>query len=299
MSFGAFFEQTIVPLLSRISPELCTKVLYRVRFKKKLDFNNPVTLNEKVLWLRFNTYKNNPTIKRCADKMAVRSYIEEQGFGDLLINLIAAYDDPNLIEWDKLPNSFAIKMNIGSGMNIIVKDKNKIDISKTQDIISGWFDTEFWTKRAELQYKDVKPYVLFEQNMSANDGTLPEDYKFYCMNGKSLYVMLCVDRVIGKLPKFFYFDRNWNMMPYTKDALAYPDFVVQKPAKIEEAFEIAEALSKPFPFVRVDLYIVDNKIYFGELTFTPSAGLDVGRLPKTDKILGEQLTLPEKTKVGG
>lgn len=294
MKIGAFFEKEIVPILSRISPKLCTRILYRVRFKKKLDFDNPVTLNEKILWLRFNTYKDNLTIKRCADKMAVRDYIQEHGYGDLLIDLIAAYDNPNQIEWNCLPNSFAIKMNIGSGMNIIVKDKSKLDLPKIQETISRWFKTEFWTKRAELQYRNVKPYVLFERNLSAADGTLPEDYKFYCMNGKSLYVMLCVDRVIGKQPKFFYFDRNWNMMPYTKDALDYPDFVVKKPDKIEEAFEIAETLSKPFPFVRVDLYIVGDKIYFGELTFTPSAGLDAGRLPTTDTILGDQLVLPER-----
>ena len=160
MIFGAFFEKEIVPILSRISPKLCTRILYRVRFQKKLDFDNPVTLNEKILWLRFNTYKDNPTIKRCADKMAVRDYIQEHGYGDLLIDLIAAYDNPNQIEWNCLPNSFAIKMNIGSGMNMIVKDKTKLDLSKTQETISRWFKTEFWPKRAELQYKNVKPYVL-------------------------------------------------------------------------------------------------------------------------------------------
>lgn len=294
MKCAAIFEKRVVPILSRISPILCTKVLYRLRFKRNLNLNNPITLNEKILWLRFNTYKDNQTIKRCADKMAVRGYLQEHGFGDLLIELIAAYDDPNQIDWNSLPDSFAIKMNIGSGMNIIVKDKKKLDIQETQATICRWFMTNFWTKRAELQYKNVKPFVLFEKNLSSDDGTLPEDYKFYCMNGKSLYVMLCVDRVIGKQPKFYYFDREWNMMPYTQDALDDPDRVIPKPNKIEEAFEIAEQLSKEFPFVRVDLYIVNGKIYFGELTFTPSAGLDSGRLPITDRLLGEQLLLPTK-----
>ena len=240
MKCAAIFEKRVVPILSRISPILCTKVLYRLRFKRNLNLNNPITLNEKILWLRFNTYKDNQTIKRCADKMAVRGYLQEHGFGDLLIELIAAYDDPNQIDWNSLPDSFAIKMNIGSGMNIIVKDKKKLDIQETQATICRWFMTNFWTKRAELQYKNVKPFVLFEKNLSSDDGTLPEDYKFYCMNGKSLYVMLCVDRVIGKQPKFYYFDREWNMMPYTQDALDDPDRVIPKPNKIEEAFEIAE-----------------------------------------------------------
>ncbi len=114
------------------------------------------------------------------------------------------------------------------------------------------------------------------------------------MNGKSKYVMICVDRIIGKKVKYFYFDRDWNMMPYTQDALNDPNRIIPKPDHIDEAFEYAEKLSKDFPFVRVDLYIVNGKIYFGELTFTPSAGLDSGRLRSTDEILGAQLVLPLK-----
>ena len=142
-----------------------------------------------------------------------------------------------------------------------------------------------------MQYKDVKHYIIIENYLGKDNGDLPEDYKFYCMNGKSKYVMVCADREIGKAAKYFYFDRNWNMMPYTKDALEDPKRVIPKPEHIDEAFDYAEKLSKDFPFVRVDLYIVDGKIYFGELTFTPSAGMDVTRMASTDRILGDQLDL--------
>ena len=106
--------------------------------------------------------------------------------------------------------------------------------------------------------------------------------------------MVCEDREIGKKAKYFYFDKNWNMMPYSQDALDESGRIIPKPEGIDTAFEYAEKLSKDFPFVRVDLYIVNGKVYFGELTFTPSAGLDTGRLPSTDRILGDQLVLPTR-----
>ena len=299
MTKGEIFEKKIVPILSRISPRLCTKLLYKVRFKKSLDFNNPVTLNEKVLWLKFNTYKYNPIVKRCADKLSVRGYLKEHGFANLLIELIAAYDEPHKIDWDSLPNSFAIKMNTGSGMNIIVKNKNELDIRKTQETITQWFKNDFWTKRAELQYKNVKPYVLFEKNLSGKDGTLPEDYKFYCMNGKADSVMVCKERNGKHHPKFFFLDRNWKLLPYTEEAIKYPNERIDKPSVISEAFDLAEKLSDGFPFVRVDLFIIGDVIYFGELTFTPAAGLDTdfkfvppGYSETTDMILGKMLKLP-------
>lgn len=280
--------------MTRISPMLNTKVLYRYNFKKKLDLEHPITLNDKILWLKFNTYWNNETIKQCADKYRVRDYLIEKGFSDLLVNLLGAYDDPREIDWDALPNSFALKLNVGCGKNIIVHDKSRLDLSSTITTMRRWMKEKYYLGHSEMQYKDVKPYILIEEYLGTKDGVLPDDYKFYCMNGESKYVMVCEDRVIGEKAKYFYFDRNWNMMPYTQDALDDPNRFIPKPEHIDEAFEVAEQLSKEFPFVRVDLYIVNGKIYFGELTFTPSAGLDSGRLRKTDEILGSQLVLPNE-----
>lgn len=151
-------------MLTRISPKLNTKVTYFCKFKRILNLKNPNTFNEKVLWLKFNTYWENPIIKQCADKYLVREYIEEQGFGDLLNPMIVAYDDPKKIYWDSLPNKFAIKFNVGCGKNIIVKNKDKLNISETMKKIQGWFnDNNYWQAYSEMQYKDVKPYVIIEE----------------------------------------------------------------------------------------------------------------------------------------
>ncbi len=279
--------------LTIISPKLNTKVCYRVKFKRNLDLKHPITLNDKILWLKFNTYYDNPTIKQCADKLRVRDYLTNNGYGYLLNDLLGVYYNVDEIDWNTLPDRFALKLNVGCACNIIVPDKSKLDINKTKDTMKKWLKSNYWLGWSELQYKDVKPCILIEKYLGSDDGKLPEDYKFYCFNGKAKYVMVCVDREIGKHAAFYYFDKNWTMMPYSADYFDNPNRIIPRPPHIEEAFDVAEKLSKEFPFVRADLYIIDHKIVFGELTFTPSAGLDQSRLPETDKLLGEQLILPE------
>ena len=281
-------------ILTMISPMLNTKVTYSCKFKRKLDLNNPQTLNEKILWLKFNTYWNNPTIKQCADKYRVREYIENKGMSEVLNSLLGVYEKPEDINWLELPKRFAIKLNVGSGCNIIVRDKNELNIEEIEKTIRKWLKSNYYLGYSEMQYKDVRPYILIEEYLGKEDGALPEDYKFYCMNGKSMYVMICAERENGDHAKYFYYDKNWNLMPYSEDALREPDYTLEKPENIDLAFEYAEKLSSEFPFVRCDLYIVRGKVYFGEFTFTPSAGMDVTRLKETDYILGEQLELPKK-----
>lgn len=285
--------------LTLISPRLNTKVTYKVKFGKKLDLNNPKTLNEKILWLKFNTYWKNEIIKECADKLRVRDYLEQRGLDYLLNDLIAVYEDVESIDFDKLPEQFAIKLNVGCACNYIVNDKSKIDVENLKNTMKKWLKKKYWLGWSEMQYKGVKPYILVEKYLGDEDSNLPVDYKFYCMNGKASSVMVCEDRDGIHHPKFFFMDRNWNKLPYTEEVFKYPDFYIEKPTNIEEAFEIAELLAKDFPFVRVDLYIVKNKIYFGELTFTPAAGMDTdfkymapGASKDTDTILGELLNLP-------
>lgn len=142
---------------------------------------------------KFNTYKNNDVIRICADKYRVRDYLKENGFEEYLIPLLAVYDEHQSVRWNELPNEFVLKMNVGSGMNLIVNNKNNLDFSKTEELIHNWMKCDFWTKRAEMQYKNVKPYVLIEKNICVN-GVRPIDYKFYCMNGKADSVMVCKER---------------------------------------------------------------------------------------------------------
>ena len=272
---------------TKISPALNTKMRYRSVFGKKWDSNNLITLNDKILWLKLNTYNDNLLVKQCADKYRVREYIKEIGCEELLNDLIAVYDDPDAIEWKALPSKFVIKLNVDCECNIVVTDKNKLDINDTSNQLQKWMKERYYLLYSEMQYKDVKPYILIERYLQPKTGVLPEDYKFYCMNGRAEYVMVCIGRDNGGHPKFYFYDRNWNFCPFEEKE----DPNLKKPLLIDKAFEYADKLSTPFPFVRTDLYLYDNEIIFGELTFTSAGGLDTGVSEEGMKIMGEMVDL--------
>lgn len=276
--------------LTLISPKLNTNFSYYVKFKKKLNLKNPVTLNEKLLWLKLRDYETNALVRQCADKYAVREYIEEQGCGEILVPLIAAYDRVEDIDWDRLPDSFAMKWNFGCGFNIICPDKSKLDIPQTMEKMRKWGKTPYYLRYSEMQYKNVTKKIIVEQYLKPASGEV-SDYKIYCFHGKPYCVMLCVGRQNGRA-KYYFFDCDWNFLRINRAGVEAPEgFTVPKPEGIDLAFQYAQKLSAPFPFVRADFYLLDGKVYFGELTFTPGGAMDNNRLPETDLMFGNMLHL--------
>ncbi len=289
MRFKNYLSKIFRESLTIISPKLNIHVLYRVKFGKKLDLKNPQTLDEKIQWLKLNYYDNNDVIKQCADKYRVREFIEKKQCAEYLNELYQVVQYPEDIDWDILPQKFVIKLNVGAGCNLIVENKNDLNIKKVESLLHKWLRKDFYLGYAEVQYKNVKRYILVEKYLGDENGNIPIDYKFYCMNGKVKTVMACTDRETDL--KFFFLDKNWNILPYSHEAFDFPDTIIEKPKKIEEMVQLAEKLSNDFPFVRVDLYDVDGEIFFGELTFTPSGGFDTGYLPGVNLLLGEQLDI--------
>ena len=287
------FRQT----LTAISPKLNTEVCYRVKFGRKLNMVNPATFNEKVLYLKFHDYKDNELVRQCADKYRVRNYIKKIGFEEILNDIYGVYDNANNIplEGDILPDKFAIKLNVGSGYNMIVTDKKSLDRDKVVKQLSKWFHAKPWLGYSEMQYKGVKPVLIVEKYLGEADNTPPVDYKFYCYDGRAEYVMLCVNRDIhGKHALYCCFDRNFNRVEKfskSSDGKLGDLKDIKKPVLLDKAFEYADKLSKGFPFVRTDLYIVDGKIYFSEYTFTPCGGMDTDYYEQTDRLLGEKIIL--------
>ena len=289
-----FFE-----MLTRISPKLNTKVYYYRKFRRRLNLDSPKTFNEKILKLKLTEYGASPLVKKCADKFLVREYVKEQGCSELLVPLIAAYDNPQEINWNILPEKFAMKWNFGCGYNIICLDKSKLDRDSTVKKMKKWGgQKEYYLSHSEMQYKDVQKKIVVEQFLDVGKGKLPEDYKFFCMNGVCRVIMVCKDREIGKKARYFWMDTNWNLLPYSMEAIENPFEKIDKPTCLEAAIEYAQKLSEPFKFVRVDLYLIEDKIYFGELTFTPAGGMDVDLLivppdenKTVDEILGSYLEL--------
>lgn len=282
--------------LTCISPVLNTKVTYFMKFKKRLDLKEPKDLKEKILWLKLRDYETNPLVRQCADKYAVRSYVQEKGCEDILVPLIAAYDTVDEIDWEALPEAFAMKWNFGCGFNIICPDKSKLDIPRAVEKLKKWGKTRYHLGYSEMQYKDVPKKIIVEQYLKPESGTLPEDYKIYCFNGKPLAVLFLAGRNTDNMQAVF-MDPQWNLLGQTgkakyKELTAIPS----RPVALEQLLKCAEKLSQPFEFVRVDFYEIDGRVYFGELTFTPAGGFDVSQCMIDGKTMGELLEIKEGTE---
>ena len=281
-------------LLAVISPTLASHYWYWGLFKRPLRLRKPVTLNEKLQWLKLNTYRNNPLVTQGADKYRVRDYVEKAGCGELLNTLYGAWDRAEDIDWDALPNSFVLKCNHGCAYNILCPDKSKLDIPETVKLLNKWMAEDFWKKLGEIQYRDIPKKIICEAYLG-EESAPPTDYKIYCFHGKASYILACYQREAG-VPKFYFFDHDWKLCPINKDGLqAAPGFAPERPKCLKQMLEYAGVLSAPFPFVRVDFYHVQDRIVFGELTFIPSGGLDTDRLPETDRLFGSMLRLPIDT----
>ena len=280
-------------MLTLISPKLNTRVTYFFKFKKFIKLKNPVTLDEKIQWLKFNTYYKNSLVRDCVDKYKVRDYVAQCGCPEILNELYFAWDSVDEINWEKLPNKFVIKWNFGCGQNLIVRDKSKLDIESTKALLRKWHDESryFYLQYAEMQYKGIKPKLICEKLIETANNTLPIDYKIYCFNGKAKYVMLCVDRENGH-PKYYFFDKNMKFCKFDYPSLELPDdFSIEKPLGFEKLFYYAEKLTSQFPFVRADFYLENGQVLFGELTFTPCGGMDSTILPEKNEYLGSLVEL--------
>ena len=291
--FSHWFKQT----LTKISPLLNTRVMYFMKFKKRINLKNPQTLDEKIQYLKFHDYYQNPLVTQCADKYAVRDYVKQCGCEEILNELYYAWDSVEEVEWDKLPNQFVIKWNFGCGQNLICYDKSKLDIEDTKRKLKEWYklrDT-FYLTYSEMQYKGIPPKLICEKLIETEDGGLPVDYKLYCFKGYADCVLVCTGRQNdGHGTKYYFFDKEWNLKRYNKNGKNAPaNFTLPKPDGIEKVFEYAEKLTKPFPFVRADFYLEKGKVTFGELTFTPCGGFDVNRLPETQRLFGSMVK-PQK-----
>lgn len=281
----------ILIMISKISPKLNSEILYFGKLKKKLNLKNPETFNEKIMWLKLNKYTDNELITSCVDKYEVRKYIKESESEEILNDLISVYNTPEEIDFDKLPNQFVLKCNHGAGYNIICKDKSKIDFEKIKSILNKWLKEDYWALYSEMQYKNVKRKIICEKYLESNRYQSLEDYKVYCFNGKPKFIMVCIGRNTGKT-KYYFLDKNWKIMKINKLGLETPEnFKINKPKCIDEMFSYAEKLSKPFKFVRVDFYDCNDKVIFGELTFTPSACVDTNYTEEAQKELGNMIKI--------
>ena len=268
--------------------ELYLKIVYWLSMGKRLNLKNPTTFNEKLQWLKL--YNRKPEYTVMVDKVKAKEYVAKIIGEEHIIPTLGVWDDPDEIDFDKLPNQFVLKCSHDSGGLVICRDKAKLDKDKAQKRIEFCLKRNYYIATREYPYKDVPHKILAEKYMTNNGGTEElTDYKFFCFNGHVDCVMVCIDRHIGDT-KFYFFNREWKLLRLNPRGIAAPEgFTIPKPANMDEMFDMASKLSQGIPFVRVDLYDINNRIYFGEMTFFPDSGCDPNLLPETDKYFGNLL----------
>lgn len=256
-------------ILSILPDKLAMSIDYFRGYHKIISFNNPRYFGEKINYLKLNG--NMKQYKKYADKYEVRNYIKNKIGSEYLIPLITYYKNGKEIDFDKLPNSFVLKLNYGSGYNIIVSNKNNINKRKIVKQLNNWLKQDYYKIKKEYQYKDIDKKILVEKYVADSNGNL-NDYKFFCFNGKCKFFKVDFDRFTNH--KCNYYDSKLNFMEVKESKYKNDKNAIVLPNNIKSMIKLANKLSAEFSFVRVDLYDVDGKIYFGELTFTPAAGLN-------------------------
>jgi hypothetical protein len=235
-------------------------------------------------------YGRDERMRICADKYRVREYVTEKVGPEILNELYGVYKSVDDIDPDALPDSFALKVNHVSGGNVLCRDKSRLDWKAAKKLLNKYMRRDNYKACVEWSYKDIPRRIVAEKYLDEN-GKEPTDYKFHCFNGKPFYVGVHQDRFRDHQRN--YYDLDWNVMPFTNPRVKGLEEVAAKPPRLDEMVRIAEKLSAGFPFVRVDLYNIEGRILFGEMTFFPNGGWGSFIPASYDEYLGNRIQLPE------
>lgn len=269
------FLHVIKFFLGNVSPACLAKFIYFSIFKRRLNLKNPKDLNEKINWLKFNS--DTSMWSKLADKYRVREYILEKGMPELLTKLYGVWENADDIDFNLLPEKFVLKTNHGCGDVIIVRDKTKINTSEIKATLNRSLKNRYGKIQAEPHYLKIKPCIIAEellQNDLPNISSSIIDYKVFCFNGKANHI-LCFYNRTKQTVMVENHDLEWRFHPeWHRENHHYlgGNNQIPKPKSLNQLIETAEKLAEGFPQVRVDLYIANNKIYFGEMTFTSMGG---------------------------
>lgn len=267
---------------------------YLIKTHRLPNLKNPKRYSEKVQWYKLNYRTKLQTL--CADKYRVREYVESKGLGFLLNELYEVHDNADEIDFKKLPNQYAMKLNNGSGTNYFVTNNEKEDHEKLYHLAKKWLAHKAISVAGEKCYCDIEPAIVFEKLLPRDENNDLPDYKFFCFNGEPycLYTMIdyADDHANGKLG---FYDMDFTQLPYRRADFAPITKELPKPKNFDLMVEYARILSQDFPHVRVDFYDIDGQIVFGELTFHNAGGYTVFEPDEFDFIMGGKFTLPQKT----
>lgn len=284
----------------RFAPDaVVTKRSYRHRFGRDLDLENPQGLSEKIQWLKLNGMT--PLHSRCSDKIAVRDYVAERVGSEILIPMVMATYDVAEITPENIPaERFVVKPNHDSGSVVFCRDRASFDWADARRRLRAMLKRDFHLAQRERQYEGIRRGLIVEELLEQSGGGDLIDYKIYCFHGKPTFAQVDLGRHSDHRRAMY--DLDWRKLPERIETLpglpAALDGELPRPEGWEEMKRIAAILAKPFPLVRIDFYNVDGRVFFGEMTFTPGAGLSRFEPREKDVAYGRLLDLSKVRRNG-
>ena len=252
-------------LFNWLSDEKYLKLLYKERLGKELNLNNPISFNEKLQWLKIHDRKE--SYINLVDKIKAKEVVGQIIGEEHIVPIYRKWDNADLISFDDLPDKFVLKCNHDQGSVKLIDDRNAVDISLIRKYYSKLLKRSPYPGTREYPYKMIKPFVFAEKYLGGNI----IDYKFYCFNGKPKFLYCGKGLTSDHSLKIDFYDMNWELMPFYRtdyDRLG----IIPKPQHFELMKDIAKKLSENTTFVRIDLFEVDNVVYFSEFTLYPASG---------------------------
>lgn len=289
-----YLQWRLLTLFPQLIPDdyyLKKKFYFQVGYK--LNLKNPESFNEKIQWLKL--YDRNPMYTTMVDKYEVKKYVAGVIGEEYIVPTYAVYDRVDDIDLSKLPNQFVLKCTHDSGGIAICTDKASFDFEIAKKKLKKAFNRNFFLWSREWPYKNVKKRIIAEKYLVDESGWQLKDYKVFCFDGEPKFVEVDYDRYVGH--KLNVYDLDWNYIDFYMTSHNDPNVIIGKPKRLDLMLELSRKLSKGTPFVRVDFYSIEDKLFFSELTFHPGSGM-IGFYPKEyDWKLGKMLNLPKNKTV--
>lgn len=271
-----------------MSDERYLKIAYRISMGKKLDLVHPKTFNEKLQWLKL--YNRKPEYTQMVDKQGAKEYVERILGKDYIIPTLGIWNNPDEIPFETLPNQFVLKCTHDSGGVIICHDKSHLGIEEAKKKLRSCLGNSYFWGSREWPYKNVRPRIISEKYMVDESGTELKDYKFFCFGGKVKMFKIDYDRFVCHHANYYDIDCKQFHFGEVDFPCEYGK-EMHFPANLNEMIEKAEILSKGIPFVRIDFYNINGRIYFGEITFFPTSGFGKWTTDQCDIELGSWIPL--------
>lgn len=293
LSFSERLKKRILFESKKLEPYLSDKLYLQIRFWLRVGYwpnlSHPRSFNEKLNWLKLHDI--HPEYTKMVDKAAAKEYVANIIGNEYIIPTLGIWDSAEDIEWDSLPKQFVLKNTGDSGGIVVCKDKSKLDKAAAIAKLQKGVESDYYKYNKEYPYRDVKNRIIAEAYMEDESGEL-QDYKIHNFNGSPKFTLVCRNRFLATGLTEDFYSLDWQLMEVKRPNHPNSDVRIPRPKELEEMYKLAEILSKNIPFVRTDFYIVNHKIYFGELTFFPASGMGVFTPNEWDYKIGEYLKLP-------